>query len=704
MHGLLKRSASALAMVLASGAIASAETLPDIETILVTAPGPDREAGELIGNAEVLTRDDLIEVLEPSLGNALTNQAGVSSTFFGQAASRPVLRGLGAERVQVLTNGLGVIDASAASPDHQVAGDALDAVRVEILRGPAALAYGGQAVGGVVNVLDGLIASEIPDQTISGEVLGFHDSVAEGETLNGSLTVAGGGFVFKVGAGRRDLGNYEIPGAAESRLQEMLEEAEDHDHDDHDEGEHGAEGLLENSFVETDTLSAGLSYVGARGFIGVSARLQGATYGLPGHSHGHEEHDHDDHQERQRAKVDTVFAEDEEEEEAAFIDLEHLRFDLRAGYRVEAGGFTNLEGALSFVDYEHTEFEAAGEPGTVFANEGFEGRFEADYAIGFGEGALGVQFISTELSAQGDEAFITATDREAIGVFVYHTREFGDGYGIELGGRAERVELNNINVGERSFDLVSGSIGLHRHFQGGLFAGAQLSLSERAPNETELFADGPHLATRQYEVGDASLDKERGVNLEGTLRWQSDTVVLGINAYRTQFDNFITLLPRGDEADNLPVFVFTGDDATLTGSEIYADLSLPGAALGADWTIGASLDAVDGDLDSGGDIPLLPPLSAKLRASADWGRFGLGVRTTLADTQRNSGAGYLETEGYQLVDFISHYTIERQGMRARLFAELRNAFDEEARIATSTLKDFAPLPGRNLRLGVRVQF
>ena len=138
-----------LLLAVASGpllaAMAHAQQVEDQELraspVIVTAPGPDRTADELIGNATVIEREDVLEMLAGSLGDTLDRQPGVSTTFFGQAASRPVLRGLGAERVQVLTNGIGVIDASAASPDHQVAADGIDAERIEILRGSAALVW-----------------------------------------------------------------------------------------------------------------------------------------------------------------------------------------------------------------------------------------------------------------------------------------------------------------------------------------------------------------------------------------------------------------------------------------------------------------------------------------------------------------------------------------------------------------------------------
>jgi iron complex outermembrane recepter protein len=297
---------AASALALGAGLAQSQQRL---DTVIVTTVGPEHSADELINNAAALDREEIVERLSSSLGDTLENQPGVSSTAFGQRASRPVLRGLGAERVQVLTNGIGVIDASAASPDHQVSADGIDAERIEILRGPAALAYGGQAIGGVVNVIDGLIVAELPEEPISAEGLAAWNSVNEGPELAGRFRGAAGPFVLTLSASARDFDNYDIPGFAESAFQMAAEEAEEEDHDeDHDhEEEEEQRGTLENSFVGTQTLAAGLSWGGEGAFFGVAIRQQTAEYGLPGHSHEHgEEHEGEERNSSSRRATSTI--------------------------------------------------------------------------------------------------------------------------------------------------------------------------------------------------------------------------------------------------------------------------------------------------------------------------------------------------------------------------------------------------------------
>ncbi len=674
-----------------------------LEAVLITtAPGPDRASDELIGNATALVREDIVRNLASTLGDTLSGEPGISSTFFGQGASRPVLRGLGAERVQVLTNGIGVIDVSAASPDHQVAADGIDAEKIEILRGPAALAYGGQAIGGVVNVIDGLIAEQVPDEAVSGDLLGAYNSVNEGTELTGRVRYATGPFVLALSASTRDFGNYDIPGFVESARLRALEEAEEGEA--HEEGEE-ARDQVENSFVETDTLGAGFSWVGERGFAGIAIRSQKATYGLPGgHGHGEEEgEEEEDHDEEEHG------------DELPFIDLEQTRYDFRAGYDLGGDVIQRISGSIAYADYQHIEFEAPGEAGSRFDTKGWEARGEIDHAIAGFEGALGVQLLDKELTTEGEEAFITPTDTKSAALFLYEAREWDGGFGVEGGLRAERLTHDNSVLGEAEFDLFSGSAGVHQHTEGGWFFGGQLSYTERAPNESELFAFGPHLATSQFEVGDAALDKERGLNLEGTVRWKNDWLTFGVNVFNTRFSDFIFLTPGTieedglivDEADGLPVFVFAQEDATFTGAEIYGEAVLGNGFLVAEWQLKGGVDLVDAEFDTSGNVPYVPPLRVTADTTASWTLFELGAGLEWADDQDDTGAGQLPTDDYMLVNLrgalnLSELGFGRDGTQA--FVEVRNAGDEEARLSTSVLKDLLPLPGRNVRTGLRVTF
>ena len=682
---------------------ASTQTPDDVhdhDDIIVTGVLADRNADEIVANVSVLDRDEILADLRTTLGDTLDREPGVSTTFFGAGASRPVLRGLGAERVLVLTNGIGAIDVSAASPDHQVSADGIDAERIEILRGPAALAYGGQAIGGVVNVLDGLIAEELPEEGIDADAFGVWNSAFDG--LEGAARASGalGPLVLSGSISTRDFEDYDIPGSAESDILRAFEIATGEVEPGEEEGD---EGTLENSFVETLTLSAGASFVFDEGFIGVAIRDTSSEYGLPG---GHEEGEEGEGEG------------EEEEEENPFIDLDQTRYDVRAGLDLDMGFIRGLRVSGSYANYFHTEFEAPGEAGTTYDREGGEGRVELRTGVAELEGIIGVQGLTSELIAEGEEAFITPTDTDSVAVFIYQRfKDEDSAFSVEGGLRGERVDYDNVVFGEADFDLLSASVAAHFHPVETLFFGAEIAYTERAPNESELFSDGVHLATRQFELGNPDLDVESGLNYELTARFDTGNTRIGGNFFVTDFDNFTTLLPgatvfEGElttEVEGFPVFVFIQDGADFIGGEIYAETNLDLG--GVEVALKGSVDYVEGELDSalGGnvDVPLLPPLTFNLEAAGQLGAVALSADLTVATDQNDPGPGQLPTDGYVDLGFGAAYDFgEFLGGREgnQLFVQVRNVLDEDIRFATSTLKDLAPAPGRNFRAGLRVAF
>jgi iron complex outermembrane receptor protein len=511
------------------------------EVVVVTGIGPARSSDELIASTTVLDTSDVIERLSGGLGDTLAGLPGVSSTAFGPGASRPIIRGLGAERVQVLINGIGVIDASAASPDHAVTGDPLGAERIEILRGPASLAYGGGAIGGVVNVIDGLIVDQLPSETLSGAVYGALTSVDDGKQAAGRLVASTGSLVAVVNGSWLATDDIDIPGFALTEAARADAIAGGADPADF------ANGTLPNSGVENRSLSAGLSLVGDSAFVGAGVRRLDSTYGIPF-------------------------------EDEAFIDLEQTRYDMRGGL-IFNGPIRSLKGWGSVVDYTHTEFEDPSTPGTMFTSEGWEGRVELGHAPFAGlEGSIGVQASERDFAAVGAEALISPTETKPTGFFVFETYDQGD-WGLEGGLRFDDVELDNIVAGRRSFEAWNASVGAHAHVGQNWFLGAAIARTARAPTDLELFADGPHLATGQFEVGDDTFSVEEGVNVELSARWESSALNLSAAVYRFDFDGFIYLEDTGavdggdplDPEDDLPIFQYVQAGASFTGAEFSAE-------------------------------------------------------------------------------------------------------------------------------------
>lgn len=668
--------ASLLAPAAADDAARNPHQHDDDEIIVTGSPITHPEHESIIG-ATVLAEDELAERAAGSIGELLRREPGVSSTFFGPAASRPVIRGLGGNRVSVLDAGIGSIDASATSDDHAVAVEPATAERVEMIRGAAILFYGSSAAGGVVNIFDGRMPDEVPDGGVDGGLRWSYGAVDD------SIEAAGGGDIHlgKIGAVDlvvhgdgfyRNTDDYEVPGFAKSARLRAVEEAEGGPVDS------GSFGVVENSDLGTKGGSLGASLVFDNGFFGVSGKALRANYAVP--------------------------AGPAADEAGVRIDLEQDRIDLMGELNGDFLIFQTAKLRVGYADYIHQELEADGAVGTTFLNEGVEGRIELlEKDFGNFRGADGIQIKYRDFAATGEEAFTPPSETTQIGFFTVREYE-AERWHLELGGRYEHTDYDEKLTGQSlSFDgfSVSGGIGIEPTEN--TFFGVNIVRTERAPAPEELFSDGPHLATGAFEVGDITLDKEIARGVEGTLHGDFGAITATVNAFYTDYKNFIALVPTGAIEDDLPIFQFVGRDATFKGFEaqLGADLFSVGAF---DVAGNAQGDFVRAKFTNGGDIPRIPPLRGLIGLKASSSHLDLKGEVELAAEQDEIAAFELATDGYAIVNLAA--TFRPGGKKEGLSFQLRadNVTDEEARLSTSFLKDTTPLPGRNIRVMVRGSF
>ena len=675
--------ASLTAILLYLPATAFAQDAED--EIIVTGSPLTRSVNEAITGFSVLTGDELDLRLAGTIGETLKTEPGVSSTFFGAGASRPIIRGQGGDRVRVLTNGVGSIDASSASPDHAVAAEPAQAERIEVVRGASLLRYGSSGSGGIVNVIDGRIPTEVPEDGIDGALRVGGSTVDNGFEAAGSVDIGAGNLVLHLDGTYRDSGNYDIPGFAESALFRELEEAEEGGEEE--EGEEEAFGTLENSQTETSAFTAGASYVGESGFIGIAVHKFDSDYGIPG---GHEEGEEEGEEG------------EEEEEEMVTIDLDQIRVDLNAALELD-GFIQKIQFFGGYADYEHTEFEAPGEVGTVFANEGFEGRLEAIQAENDGwRAAYGVQIRSRDFSAIGEEAFVPPTTTDQFGFYTFQEKEIGN---IHLEGAARYEftdQTNSVTDEDISFNLFSVSVGGDIHATDTVRFGGTLFRTERAPTTEELFSNGPHLATSQFEVGDVNLDKEVATGIEGSLRFKDQDRFITLNAFYTDYDDYIFDQAQGTEEDGLPLFQFVGEDASFRGFEVQGGTKL--TELGTfDIGVDALAEFVRADTDSG-NLPRIPPLSILAGIEAKNDSLSLRAELDYAAEQNKIDTFELPTDSYTLVNLFATWTPAALNENIKISVSALNLFDEDARQHTSFLKDTVPLPGQNFRIALSATF
>ncbi len=669
-------SRSALLVAVASSALAgaaSAQTAPPaqqadaVEDVIVTGrPFGVTDNASLIA-VDVLDEQALAVAPVQTLGDLVAGLPGVRSSSFAPGASRPVIRGLSGPRVQVLTNGLGMIDASAVSPDHQVAVDPAEASRIEVVRGPSTLTFGGSAIGGVVNILDERIPTHAVEGGVDGHVSTQYSSVDQGYGLGARLAANAGPFVFTVDGFRRDSGDYDIPGSA---ISQRLADADGVARDD--------AGTVVNSFAKIEQVGAGVSYVDDRGFVGVSIKNTRSNYG-------------------------TVAEPD------VSIDLEQTRYDFRAERELDTPWFQSFNLSAGYADYAHTEFEGP-KVGTVFQSSGYEGRAELIQRQRDGwQGVVGVQVLDREFDAIGDEAFVPATSIQETGLYTVQRLDL-DAYGFEGGVRYDRRELSATPIGgtseiNRQFDNWSASGSVFVKPAQGLFLGLSLSSSERAPSEVELFSDGVHVATAAYELGDPTLNSEKVLTLEGTVHLSRGALDGDLHVYRAKYDGFIDQRPTGAAFDfdgqPFPIFAYVQTDATFTGFEIEGDYALWESGERS-LKLGGSADYVKADTDLG-PAARIPPYSVTGRLIWTDARWDTQLEVRHVGEQDKTAAFELPTDSYTMVN-LSGSVRPFADRNVTVFAEAHNLTNEEAREHASFLKDIAPQPGRNLRVGVTWRF
>ena len=616
-----------------------------------------------------LSGAELERALAPSIGETLGDLPGVHSSSFGQPVGRPVIRGLGGARVKTMEDRIDTMDVSVSSPDHATTIDPFTAQSVEVLKGPSTLLYGTGAIGGVVDVHTGRIPHEVPEDLSAKIDLRAADN-ADQRGAAARLDGGAGVIAFHVDAFYRDADEYDIPGFAESAAFRELEEAEhDHEEEEHEgeehdehEGEEEAFGRLPNSQFETAGGAAGLSFVGDRGFLGLSVSTYDGEYGLPGHSHEHE------HEEGEEEEAEEHDHEEGEEEGGAFLDLDQTRVDIEGGLDAPFAGFTKLNFRLGYNDYEHIEFEGNGEPGTTFANEAMEGRFELVHGEASDlEGAMGLQFSTREFSAIGEEAFVQPVDTDTFGAFYVGHRQFVN-TGLEFGLRYEHVEHDPTEGPQRSFDLGAASVGLSYALTDAWSVSGQLDYSTRAPVAEELYSDGPHLVTESYEIGDPNLNEETASNVSASLAYDQESFYFMVNAYYTDFGDFIYESFTGEEIDELPVLQWQQADAEFYGAE--ADIGWRAMDWGeGSLELNAGYDYVRGQLDSGENrnLPRIPPSRWRLGAALNWRNLAAEVSWAQVDDQTDVAEEELPTEGYNDLRIHLGYAFDLGGTRLEVF-------------------------------------
>ena len=596
--------------------------------------------------------------LGATLAETLQGTPGMAVRYSGPAAAAPVIRGLTGDRILVLQDGQRTGDLAGSAVDHAVTVDPLSASRVEVVRGPAALLYGNNALGGVVNVISGDVPLEAPAR-VGGEVVGQGESAYGGGGVAARAVVpVGGGWAVAVRGGARRTGDVRIP----------------------DDSAWGRR--LPNTGMENVTGTLGAGYAGRAVRAGAALRRYDFEYGLP-----------------------------------ARPGSDPLRWDgrrvegvLRAEVDLSFGPFSGARLDATLQDYAHDERVVADGSGNRFELRTVAAGVRLDQAPRgpFGRGAWGVSGLWKDYTSEGASSLTPPATSRAAGIFGFQQLELGDGgAALQLGARLDRYSVASRTAPkfgpgrERAFTAVSGSLGLVLALGEAASAAFTLARAFRAPTVEELYSSSVHAGTGAVEFGNPDLDAERALGVDAVLRYHSTRFSGQVAAYYNRVAGYIYPTVLGEtvvDGHVLPVVSYAQHDATLRGLEGSVEAVVWGSLV-----VGLGGDVVSARRQGGGTIPFLPPARVFLGLRWDDGARLLGVRVRHAAARtRISEGDETPTDAYTLVDFEAglRRSIGRMGHSLNL--RIDNAGDVLYRDASSRIKDFAPNPGRNVVVVYRV--
>ncbi len=675
----MKRIRPTWALAALCCAQATAQTPPSTTTlspVIVTATPIGSDLFELTAPANVVEGPQLRLRTQSTLGETLGSELGVSSTYFGPNSSRPIIRGLDGDRIRVLQNGTGVIDASAASFDHATSVEPLLIERAEVVRGPATLMYGGNAVGGVVNATDGRILRE-PLKGANGSVEARFGTQASERAQVARVALGDGLIGLTADFSRRHAADLRIPDYARSARRRESSPLPPEDE---------PRGRLPNSAQRSDGAGLGMSFAWNKGYAGLSGSQYNSRYGTV-------------------AEPDVT------------IGLQQRRYEFASELRDVNAIVKALRFKSSYSDYKHIEYEQTSS-GTQFESNGHNTRVELLHQpFGRMQGAVGLELQNSKFSALGDEAFVPNTRTQLADVFVYEEAQLGAlklSGGARL-GRADVRALEDARFGDaqtRRFTPKSAALGALYGFNPSYALALQGSYNERAPTFQELYANGPHIATGAFEVGDRALGLERSHGIDLALRKRAGAVTGSIGVFYNRFRNYIGLFDSGtvderdpaDPDDDLPIYRYRAVPADFRGVEGQVRWRSLESSVGRLW-LEARFDTTRArNRDTGQSLPRIPPFRVGGGVVYELGGWMARIDVLRAAKQDRVSDNEVPTDGYTMLDAAITHRVRLGPSQIEWFVRGTNLLNAEARLHTSFLKEVAPLGRRGAMIGVRASF
>lgn len=658
----------------------------ELSAIVVTGLGRERGVADTYRPTAVLAGRELERNLQPSLGATLQRLPGLHSVFNGPAATRPIIRGMGEDRVLILEDGQRTGDLSTTAPDHAVSIDPISAERIEVVRGPAGLLYGSNALGGVINVWREEVPRSMPER-VSGTVTATGESVNRGAGAHVLVRAPAGPFSLRLEGSGRAAGNTYTP-----------------------------LGVLPSTDLQTFSIAAGASLVPEWGFVGLAYRYYDSRYGVPGEFNG--------------VLIPGAHP--------GGVDIAMRRHVLRAqaAHLLGFGPIETVEVNTHLTHYQHEEIEGFGPDGRPWIGARFDklkgsvnviARHTHDLEAFSTEGAFGLTATALDLITGGGFTGKRSAQETTLAGFLFE--EFARApLRLQVGARYDLIFVSPhdhrpidtgqrlVPVTDRTFGNASASAALLWDLQPGWTLGVNAARAFRSPSIKELFSDGPHLADFGYDIGNPELSSEIGHGFDLFLRVIGRRTNLELSTFVNRISNFIYYRPTGEidpRFGRFPVFQATSDDAMFLGFEGRLQVEvLSGLVLD-----GTSSYVRATRLGDGSPLPAIPPLRLNVELRYERGGFFGAAGLAAAASQRrvsppiaaaHDGGDVIlperPTAGYALLNAAAGYRFEMGGIVHSITLQAHNLTDAVWRDHVSVIKDVAPQPGRNVQLSYRILF
>ena len=622
---------------------------------IVVTPGDEEHAHFEKTTDLNLSAQQLDQQMGVTIAETLSGEVGLAQRTMGRATARPVIRGMGGNRLLILENGGRTGDKSASSADHAVAIDPTTATNIEITRGPASLIYGSSTLGGVVNVKRETIPQTLPHRPTMN--LTFQsESVNSGLTGTTELTIPIGNLAWRLELNRR-----------------------------HTDDTHTPIGILENTSLSQTNFATGISMVKDWGHIGISGGNYRSDYGIPGSPEGHIQ--------------------------GVTIDLDRQRYEGNFEYRFQQSFLEKLKLHSTYTRYQHQEIESNSTLGVEFGLLTYNA---SALAYLHGDAVAGVWGEYRD-HATGGFYWTPHTREMSLAGFYFKQKRLNASFTLQGAIRynIRRVEpfvegavIRAGTVQRRDFGGMSSAVSSIYHWNDNLGTGATLMKTFRTPGIEELFSDGPHLAAYSYEIGNAELGSEDGFGTEAFLRYAAERVKLNLTVFRNQIYSYLIPTNTGEKewgsgaAGWLWIYQYRGQEVILDGAEFSIDTEIVPR-----FQAQVRMSYVKGTLTtSGSPLEHIPPLNGKVALRYVTQPLNFHFTARFSDDQHRLGEFEEATDGYIVYDVGLQLAFPMWRLQHQMVVAVENIFDTEYRQHLSRIKSVMPEPGRNVKFLYRLNF